>query len=78
MSRFFSYQSKGVDLKLVPECANITRPSCDLTHEWHSLAEMYLLWVIGSRGSTTLVNCMGQVYLPLESEFSRFSASVSP
>ncbi|EPQ04271.1 Interferon alpha/beta receptor 2 [Myotis brandtii] len=53
--------SKAEALQLVPECANITRPSCDLTHEWHSLDEMYLPWVIGSRGSATLVNCVGKV-----------------
>lgn len=58
--------SKGADLELVPGCANITRPSCDVTHAWRSLVEMYLPWVIGSRGSATLVNCVGKVSPVLE------------
>ncbi|XP_059542323.1 interferon alpha/beta receptor 2 isoform X2 [Myotis daubentonii] len=58
--------SKGADLELVPGCANITRPSCDVTHAWRSLVETYLPWVIGSRGSATLVNCMGKVSPVLE------------
>uniref|UniRef100_G1PFY8 Interferon alpha/beta receptor 2 n=1 Tax=Myotis lucifugus TaxID=59463 RepID=G1PFY8_MYOLU len=57
----YTIMSKAEALQLVPECANITRPSCDLTHQWHNLNEMYLPWVIGSRGSATLVNCAGMV-----------------
>lgn len=53
---------REVPLELVPECANITRPSCDLTHHWRSLAEMYLPRLVGSRGSATLVDCGGSIY----------------
>ncbi|XP_045435801.1 interferon alpha/beta receptor 2 [Pipistrellus kuhlii] len=51
-----------VPLELVPECANTTRASCDLTQHWRSLTEMYLPRLVGSRGGATLVDCGGSIF----------------
>ncbi|XP_036099027.1 interferon alpha/beta receptor 2 [Molossus molossus] len=58
----YTYMSKGEDMKTVPSCTNITRPSCDLTHEWGSTAEMYVTRVVGLRGDTELVSCSGTIF----------------
>ncbi|CAK6442108.1 unnamed protein product [Pipistrellus nathusii] len=52
----------NVPLELVPECANTTRASCDLTRHWRSLTEMYLPRLVGSRGGATLVDCEGSIF----------------
>lgn len=52
----------NVPLELVPECANTTRASCDLTQHWRSLTEMYVPRLVGSRGGATLVDCGGSIF----------------
>lgn len=49
-------------MKTVPNCTNITRPSCDLTYEWGNTAEMYVTRVVGLREDTELVSCSGTIF----------------
>ncbi|XP_054433885.1 interferon alpha/beta receptor 2 isoform X2 [Pteronotus mesoamericanus] len=49
-------------MEVVQHCANITRPSCDVTHVWAEMSEMYHLRLVGSRGNATLVNCSGSIF----------------
>lgn len=69
-ARFSPRSGSNVPLELVPECANTTRASCDLTRHWRSLTEMYLPRLVGSRGGATLVDCEGSIFPDTDSEFS--------
>lgn len=55
-------------MEVVERCANITSPSCDVTHLRIDLAETYELQLVGSRGNATLVRCFGSIFPELDSE----------
>ena len=55
-------------MKIVGDCTNITRSFCDLTDVWVNMTEMYIPKVVGFRGNTALVSCMGSFFLAMESE----------
>lgn len=58
----YTYMSKGEDTKIVPNCTNITRPSCDLTYVWGNAAETYVPTVVGLREDSELFNCSGHIF----------------
>lgn len=57
--------SKPEDRKAVKDCTNITGSFCDLTDVWENLSKLHLPRLVGSRGNTTLVDCVGRIFLPL-------------
>ncbi|XP_062955790.1 interferon alpha/beta receptor 2 isoform X2 [Cynocephalus volans] len=54
------------DMKIVDNCANITRSFCDLTDEWEYISENYITRLIGFRGNTAVVYCIHSFHLAVD------------
>ncbi|XP_036921174.1 interferon alpha/beta receptor 2 [Sturnira hondurensis] len=54
------------EMEIVEHCANITSLSCDVTHLWEDLSEMYEVQLVGSRGNATLVRCFSSIFPELD------------
>ncbi|XP_008565344.1 PREDICTED: interferon alpha/beta receptor 2 [Galeopterus variegatus] len=54
------------DMKIVDNCANITRSFCDLTDEWEYISETYITRLIGFRGNTAVVSCSHSFHLAVD------------
>ncbi|XP_039336425.2 interferon alpha/beta receptor 2 isoform X2 [Saimiri boliviensis] len=65
----YTIMSKPADMKLVKNCANTTRSFCDLTDEWKSAHELYLINLEGFSGNTTLFTCGRIFWLPTDMSF---------
>lgn len=63
---WYATMSDRKDMEVVERCANITSPSCDVTHLRIDLAETYELQLVGSRGNATLVRCFGSIFPELD------------
>lgn len=59
---WYTNMSDRKDMEVVERCANLTRPSCDVTHLSMDVSEMYELQLVGSRGNATLVRCFHSVF----------------
>ncbi|XP_072824818.1 interferon alpha/beta receptor 2 isoform X2 [Vicugna pacos] len=60
---WYTIISKPQNMTLVKDCTNITRSFCDLTDVWGNVTDTYIPRVVGFRGGTQLVNCMGSFFL---------------
>ncbi|KAF6119072.1 interferon alpha and beta receptor subunit 2 [Phyllostomus discolor] len=60
------YTNMRKDMEVVEHCANITRPSCDVTNLWMDVSETYELQLVGSRGNATVVQCFRSVFPELD------------
>ncbi|XP_037688346.1 interferon alpha/beta receptor 2 isoform X5 [Choloepus didactylus] len=66
---WYTIMSKPEDMKIVEDCTNITRPICDLTDVWEHMHETYIPKVIGFRGNTEVVTCVGNLFLATDMSF---------
>ncbi|XP_058152159.1 interferon alpha/beta receptor 2 isoform X1 [Dasypus novemcinctus] len=66
---WYTIMSKSEDMKIVEACTNITSPSCDLAGVWEHMHETYIPKVVGFRGSTELVTCLGHLFLATDMTF---------
>lgn len=60
---WYTIMSKNEEMKMVEDCAHITRSFCDLTHVWQDMGETYIPKVVGLRGNSTLASCMRDIRL---------------
>ncbi|XP_032132877.1 interferon alpha/beta receptor 2 isoform X3 [Sapajus apella] len=65
----YTIMSKPEDMKTVKNCANTTRSFCDLTDEWKSTHELYLINLEGFSGNTTLLICTHIFWLAMDMSF---------
>ncbi|XP_037593568.1 interferon alpha/beta receptor 2 isoform X9 [Cebus imitator] len=65
----YTIMSKPEDMKTVKNCANTTRSFCDLTDEWKSTHELYLINLEGFSGNTTLLTCTHIFWLAMDMSF---------
>ncbi|KAL0614284.1 LOW QUALITY PROTEIN: Interferon alpha/beta receptor 2, partial [Plecturocebus cupreus] len=65
----YTIMSKPEDMKTVKNCANTTRSFCDLTDEWKSAHEFYLINLEGFSGNTTLFTCTHVFWLAMDMSF---------
>ncbi|XP_064236171.1 interleukin-10 receptor subunit beta isoform X1 [Aotus nancymaae] len=65
----YTIMSKPEDMKTVKNCANTTRSFCDLTDEWKSAHELYLINLEGFSGNTTLLTCTHIFWLAMDMSF---------
>ncbi|XP_036983055.2 interferon alpha/beta receptor 2 isoform X2 [Artibeus jamaicensis] len=54
------------EMEIIEHCTNITSPSCDVSHLWTDVSEIYELQLVGSRGNATLVRCFGSIFPELD------------
>ncbi|XP_013359694.1 PREDICTED: interferon alpha/beta receptor 2 isoform X2 [Chinchilla lanigera] len=57
----YTIMSKAEGLKIVEECTNVTKSSCDLTDVWQDVHETYVPLVKVFRGRTLMVQCTDSI-----------------